>query len=122
MSKQNVIAMAAYLSDLAAVGRRAEAERKPLPDHPADFSEAAAPLVDRVRPLIAKIPPEALAGGVPLEWFRARLRGKYSRHALAGDVADALRQLGWRRRRGWQASEEGFRAKWYPPADSSKAA
>jgi hypothetical protein len=78
------------------------------------FKELATPLVDRLRVLVATIPPEQAKHGMSIEWFRTRLRGKYCRHAMAGDVAQALRELGWIRRRGWRESEDGFRARWFP--------
>ena len=81
-----------------------------------EFQEQATTLTERVQTLIRTIPVESQKVGVSLEWFRIRLRGRYAKHALAGDVAGALRAVGWVRRRGWREAEHGFRAKWYPRA------
>jgi hypothetical protein len=121
LNRRNAINLSGYIADLM---RESEATARqpaaPKPDPLAAFDATAKPLVDRLRPLVASVPPEAAARGIPLEYFRTRLRGRYSRHALAGDVAAALRQLGWTRRRGWRASEEGFRARWFPPNGSER--
>ena len=119
--KQNVVDLGAYMAQLLETSRATALQpSEPKPDPIAAFEEASKPLVDRLRPLVASIPLEAAVSGVSLEYFRTRLRGRYSRHALAGDVAAALRQLGWTRRRGWRASEEGFRARWYPPVPDTE--
>lgn len=73
------------------------------------------PLPQRVRRVLAEIPPEVASQGIQLRAVAQMLRGKYRGHAHAGEVAAALRQLGWTRARNWSDSADGFRALWYPP-------
>jgi hypothetical protein len=113
-------ALTAYVTDLVQLSDRAEQQAKTsqsTPDQLASFFEDATPLLERLKTLTAAIPPEAARAGVSIEWFRVRLRGRRGRGARAGEVADCLRQLGWTRRRSWRDQEDGFRARWFRPAD-----
>jgi hypothetical protein len=120
MDNQAKDALATYVADLTELADRAEQRAKGPqhgPDELARFFEDAAPLLERLKVLTAAIPPDAAQAGIAIEWFRVRLRGRRGRGARAGEVADCLRQLGWTRRRSWRDQEDGFRARWFPPAD-----
>lgn len=77
------------------------------------WREANRPLVDRLRDLLATIPPEVQRGGLALRDLQPRLagrgRGTQCDHA---ELGAALRSLGFRRVRSWSPAEEGFRALW----------
>ncbi len=75
------------------------------------------PLVDRLRTFIAALPPEVQHKPQPLEFFRRALRGRQGRAAQAGETGEALRTLGFVRKRGWHELDGGFRAVWMPPAE-----
>lgn len=110
-----VIALREYTASLLAQARQAEVQSTARSDQKRDHAGPDTPLRDRVRALVLMIPGELLNQGVPIEWFRIRLRGKYRRHPTAGDVAQALRELGWTRKRSWSNGADGFRARWFPP-------
>jgi hypothetical protein len=57
----------------------------------------------------------------PLEFYRMTLRAKYhGKHAHSGEIGEALRALGYIRKRGWSSAEGGFRAVWYPPVKEAR--
>lgn len=74
------------------------------------------PLLQRLKKFIENLPANLRNEPQPLEFFRQGLRGRQSgNNAHAGELGVALRKLGYTRRRGWCASEDGFRALWWPP-------
>ncbi len=75
------------------------------------------PLVSRLSSFIAALPPEVQHKAQPLEFFRRALRGRQGRAAQAGETGEALRTLGFVRKRGWHELDGGFRAVWMPPAE-----
>ena len=77
------------------------------------FKESSTPVVERLKRLIASIPIEEVNNPRPLEWYRTRLRGIEGRGAHAGQVGNALRALGYERKRAWSGSLSGFRSLWY---------
>ena len=87
-------------------------------DQLAQFRETSTPLIDRLEKLIASIPEEERNVPRPLEFFRTRLRGVEGRGAHPGQVGEALRKLGFTRKRAWSAVDDGFRALWMPPTNS----
>lgn len=101
--------------------KAAEARRAtPVQDQAQDWQERLTPLVDRLRKLIDGLPPEEQSKPRSLEFFRVRLRGRLGRCARAGDVGEALRELGWTRRRSWAGPGRSFCAYWYPPEDKTQ--
>jgi len=79
------------------------------------FREISSPLEDRLKRLIASIPESEQNKPRPLDWFRTRLRGVEGRGAHAGQLADVMRSIGWKRKRAWSERESGFNSLWYPP-------
>ena len=73
------------------------------------------PLIDRLRSLLASIPEAEQRQGLSIEALRVKMKARGRGHSYChiGELADALRQLGFvrsRRRRG----DGSFRARWYP--------
>jgi hypothetical protein len=73
------------------------------------------PLEDRLRRLLATIPPAVQAEGLSLIALQAQLRARGRGHSRChvGELGEALRKLGFERRRAWSGSES-FTARWYP--------
>jgi hypothetical protein len=65
--------------------------------------------------MIVAMSPEDRTKPRPLEFYRTRLRGRQRRSAQAGEVGEALRSLGYTRKRAWQSESDGFCSLWHPP-------
>lgn len=88
-----------------------------LPDHALpDTSEARtlAPLHVRLQKKVDAIPAVTQKQGLSLLELQVRMKGRKGGMPHVGELAAALRKIGWIRRRQWSDSEDGFRAKWYP--------
>ena len=74
---------------------------------------------ERVRRVIATLPPELRGQPLPLSYFIERMASKWRRggQAHAGEVGGALTRLGWTRRRVWrsQTFHGRYPAVWFPP-------
>lgn len=71
------------------------------------------PLKDRLADLLITIPDGVKATGLSLSDLQVQLRGRTASKAHCGEVATALRSLGYRRARVWkQTAGSGFNAKW----------
>lgn len=71
------------------------------------------PLKDRLADLLTTIPDDVKTTGVSLSALQTQLRGRKASKAHCGEVATALRQLGYRRIRLWRQSDAaGFNAVW----------
>jgi hypothetical protein len=79
------------------------------------FAQRAIPLIDRLKRIIGALPEAERNTPRPLEFFAERLRGRQRLTPHRGELAAALRALGWKRSRCWRDAEGGFRAYWYPP-------
>ena len=81
-----------------------------------DTSEAQtlAPLHVRLQKKVDAIPVASQQQGLSLLELQVRMKGRKGGMPHVGELASALRKLGWIRRRQWSNSEDGFRAKWYP--------
>lgn len=81
-----------------------------------DKSEAVqlAPLHTRVQKKLDAIPRSVQNYGLSLLELQIQMKGRKGGKPHVGELAAALRKLGWKRRRHWSDSENGFRAKWYP--------
>jgi hypothetical protein len=74
-------------------------------------------LDDRLKRVLATIPPPVQAEGLSLMALQTHFRGRGQghMHCHVGELGTALRRLGFIRRRSWRKDAEGFRALWYPP-------
>jgi hypothetical protein len=96
----------------AEIGARKEAENSDMEQ----FKLRTTPVIERLRRFIESMPESERGSPRPLEFYRLTLRAKYhGKHAHSGETGEALRTLGYTRKRGWSAIEGGFRAMWYPP-------
>lgn len=112
----------AYLRDLiessAAAEARASSEAAQLRQEEAEqFAQRAMSLPDRLKRLIAAMPATEREQPRPLEFFAERLRGRQRMTPHRGELAGALRALGWTRKRCWHESDGGFRSYFYPPVN-----
>lgn len=115
-------ALTTYLRDLleASVESAARAhsdEARRQQEEAAKFAQRAMPLTDRIKRIIAAMPDSERAQPRPLEFFAERLRGRQKLSPHRGELAAALRALGWTRQRRWHKAEDGFRAYWNPPVN-----
>lgn len=80
------------------------------------FKLRTTPVIERLRRFIESMPDGERNMPRSLEFYRQVLRAKYhGKHAHSGETGEALRALGYIRKRGWSSAEGGFRAVWYPP-------
>ncbi len=73
-----------------------------------------APLPNRLQRKLDTIPLSTKQKGLSLLELQVCLQGRKGGMPHVGELAAALRKLGWIRRRQWTQSEGGFCAKWYP--------
>ena len=76
------------------------------------------PLDQQINELMRSLPPRELNRPWLMEEFVARLDGRYKTNPHAMRVGEALRKLGWVRRRDWSTAGGGRRY-WYA-TDSTK--
>jgi hypothetical protein len=71
-------------------------------------------LDDRLKHLLSTIPPEVQAEGLSIVAVQVMLRPRGSERSCctAGQLADALRRLGFVRERRWRDGRSSFRALW----------
>jgi hypothetical protein len=102
-------------AELAAHARkRAEAENNKV----SEFRDRMTPVITRLRRFIATVP-ESERQPCHITFFSEAIKPRWSgKHAAQRDVAEALRQLNFSRRREWTASEGGFRSLWHWPAST----
>lgn len=115
-------ALTKYISDLiessAASAARDQADEARRQQEDAEqFAQRTTPLPDRLKRIIANLPETERDVPRPLEFFAERLRGRQRLTPHRGELAGALRALGWTRKRCWRESEGGFRAYWPPPVN-----
>lgn len=92
------------------------AEAKHANNSNKEFSDTSfTPITERLRRIIAALPPDEKVKPQTLEFFRSRLRGRQRRNAQAGEVGQALRSLNYVRKRSWRKEFGGFCSLWYPP-------
>jgi hypothetical protein len=70
------------------------------------------PLEDRLSRLLATIPVELHREGLSLSTLQASLRGRWRGNCHPGELGQALRRLGFKRRRSWK-NGAGFSALWF---------
>lgn len=79
------------------------------------------PLVDRLRAFIQNLPLQEQFKPRSLEFYRRALKGRQGRAAHPGETGEALRSLGFVRKRGWHEADGGFKAIWVPPNEREKS-
>ncbi len=91
---------------------RREAEARAL------FERRHTPMSERVARIIRAMPESERDKPRHLDFFVKALRSKWAKNGQAADreVADALRSLGWNRRRIWQGTGLPQVTLWHPPA------
>jgi hypothetical protein len=77
-------------------------------------TQSLAPLHMRLQKKVDAIPATTQQKGLSLLELQVRMKGRKGGMPHVGELAAALRKLGWKRRRQWSDHEDGFRAKWYP--------
>lgn len=76
------------------------------------------PLRTRLKTLLESIDPDERAAGLSITPLCQQLAGRKLLHASAPEVAQELRELGWRRERCWRGGDIGFQSRWFPPPAS----
>jgi hypothetical protein len=110
-----------YQADMRAAAERSRQTRQDLEADRQSalqtFRDTATPLVDRLKSVIAGIPPEHEHEPRTLEFFRERLAGRTpGTKAHDGELGTALRRLGWVRKRNWHGTtSSGYASLWFPP-------
>lgn len=112
--------MTAYIASLRArvlanEAQHAEQERANLQA----ARERLTPLEVRLGRLMATIPDAVQREGLSLPSLQAGLRGRWRGNVHPGELGEALRKLGFVRRRQWRGAA-GFCALWYPGTDQSQ--
>jgi hypothetical protein len=79
----------------------------------AEWAERLTPLEDRLAKLLAAIPPEIKSQGISLPAIRNMLAGRWRGKCHPGELGNALRRLGYERRRNWSAGTQSFSALWF---------
>ena len=112
--------MSAYVAMLQAESDRKNAEQQKIRDEEARAEakatqERLTPLEDRLKKILATtIPIEVQREGLTLSSLRILLRGRQGGNCHCGELGEALRKLGFERRRDWSGSNGGFHTRWYP--------
>ncbi|MCX7168152.1 MAG: hypothetical protein NTV11_18015 [Rhodocyclales bacterium] len=110
--------MTTYMQELQEACEADHAERQQKKEtvdaeRAASWRDTMRPLKDRLADLLSTIPDEVKTTGLSLSTLQVRLRGRTASRAHCGEVAAALRQLGFRRIRLWKQSDtDGFNAVW----------
>lgn len=94
--------MSTYMEDLLAEcgAQQAEAQRRKETvdaERAASWRDTMRPLKDRLVDLLSTIPEEVKTTGLSLSTLQVQLKGRKASKAHCGEVATALRQLGYRR-------------------------
>lgn len=109
--------MSAYISSLKVAAAAQAQARREQEDRAAEEAarEKLVPLETRLSRLLASIPRSVQAEGLSLMTLQAQLRARGRGHSRChvGELGEALRKLGFERRRDWHGPE-GFKALWYP--------
>ena len=118
--------MSLYVAQLNAAmkadqDRRAEAEITGRAEEAQAARERLTPLENRLARLLSTIPIEVQRDGLSLPALQTLLKGRSKGSCHPGDLGDALRKLGWTRRRCWNSGPAGFSALWYPLANKAHA-
>ena len=109
--------MRSYLAELnahAATLRTQDAVKQAQQAKEAAERDRRTSLDDRLKHLLGTIPPEVQDEGLSIVAVQVMLRPRGSEHSCcnAGQLADALRRLGFVRERRWRDGRSSFRALW----------
>ena len=109
--------MRGYLAELnahAATLRTQDAVKQAQQAKEAAERDRRTSLDDRLKHLLGTIPPEVQDEGLSIVAVQVMLRPRGSEHSCctAGQLADALRRLGFVRERRWHDGRSSFRALW----------
>ena len=101
----------AHQAEIQARREKREAEAR------AQFERRHTPMSERVARIIRAMPESERDKPRHLDFFVKALRSKWAKNGQAADreVADALRSLGWNRRRIWQGTGLPQVTLWHPP-------
>jgi hypothetical protein len=118
MNSENRTFMRRYMEDMEryAAENRREHEGNQLrtaAEKAIQLAVRTTPLIERVKPIVDAMTPEQLAAGIELQELRMQLQGRCHGNAHPGELGQALRELGFNRRRAWNKSDQGFRSRWY---------
>jgi hypothetical protein len=78
-----------------------------------NWKERLTPLEERLAKLLSTIPNEIKDEGVSLCALRTMLTGKWRGNCHPGELGDALRKLGYQRKRNWSNGNSSFNALWF---------
>jgi hypothetical protein len=78
-----------------------------------EWAERLTPLEDRLSKLLRAIPHEVQEQGLSLSALRNLLAGKWRGKCHPGELGNALRKLGYQRRRSWSNGSQSFSALWF---------
>jgi len=96
--------------------RQGAAQKEAENSNMEQFKFRTSPVIERLRRFIEAMPESERGLPRSLEFYRLTLKAKYhGKHAHSGETGEALRALGYVRKRGWSSAEGGFRAMWHPP-------
>lgn len=93
--------------------KRSAARRAKSANVERQWTDRLTPLESRLAKLIAEIPMPVQERGLSLEPLRRMLAGKFRGNCHPGELGDAMRKLGWKRRRNWATQDNGFRSTWF---------
>jgi hypothetical protein len=102
---EHVQSISAAHQAVAAESRQAEIQT---------WRERMTPLEMRVSKLLTSIPAEIQNQGLSLTTLRSMLAGKWRGKCHPGELGQALRKLGYQRRRNWSKANSSFGALWFP--------
>lgn len=110
--------MSSYIKSLIAgsAAANADAERQRVEAqraHARAARERLMPLDERLGRVLKTIPYEVQAEGLSLSTIQKSLRGRWRGNVHPGELGDAFRKLGFKRRRRWD-DDAGFGALWFP--------
>jgi hypothetical protein len=101
-----------HVQSVAAVHQAAAAEARAAKAQV--WRDRMTPLETRVTKLLTTIPSEIQNQGLALTTLRSMLAGKWRGKCHPGELGQALRKLGFKRRRNWSKATSSFNALWFP--------
>ena len=104
--------MKAYIQNIRKVSDEAELMHKAAAQakhRPNSRIVCSTPLTDQINGLMRSLPPAQRDRYWSMDDLTARLQGRYNARPCAGEVGQALRQLGWTQRRDWSQDGGGRR-------------
>ena len=104
--------MKAYIQNIRKVSDKVELMHKAAGQakhRPNSRIVCSTPLTDQINGLMRSLPPAQRDRYWSMDDLTARLQGRYNARPCAGEVGQALRQLGWTQRRDWSQDGGGRR-------------